>query len=379
MPEPILVPSPRFRSTSQFITQISLPSDSYVLSITSIPGQSRYAVSTSSPSSNAIQIYDKSTLRPVKNFSGHQQGNSYLRAIDGLGLVSSGKDGYIRIWDQRSSGSSCAMQFASPNSRPILSFDVSSNLIAGGTILQGNDTLILYWDTRNAVPSVPVRTHSSTHSDDITAVHFGGSGDEKLLLSASSDGLVSLSNPLEDDEDEAVVHMANWGCSISQCGFFDSGNTIWAASDMETFSLWNAELDPNPILNVDVRAPSVHEGGRGRQWVTDYLIGCGVGQEALRMYVGSNEGDVALITPEDDKWTLHSLWTHGHQGVVRSAFWDEETGNLITGGEDAKLSVWPGLVELKDTDATMEDTSPGVILTKKREYSDDDDNMEVDD
>uniref|UniRef100_A0A0W0G1Q1 Uncharacterized protein n=1 Tax=Moniliophthora roreri TaxID=221103 RepID=A0A0W0G1Q1_MONRR len=360
MPEPILVPSPRFRSTSQFITQISLPSDSYVLSITSIPGQSRYAVSTSSPSSNAIQIYDKSTLRPD---SSPQE--KMVTSESGI----KGRLGQVVLCNA----------IASPNSRPILSFDVSSNLIAGGTILQGNDTLILYWDTRNAVPSVPVRTHSSTHSDDITAVHFGGSGDEKLLLSASSDGLVSLSNPLEDDEDEAVVHMANWGCSISQCGFFDSGNTIWAASDMETFSLWNAELDPNPILNVDVRAPSVHEGGRGRQWVTDYLIGCGVGQEALRMYVGSNEGDVALITPEDDKWTLHSLWTHGHQGVVRSAFWDEETGNLITGGEDAKLSVWPGLVELKDTDATMEDTSPGVILTKKREYSDDDDNMEVDD
>jgi WD repeat-containing protein 89 len=61
------------------------------------------------------------------------------------------------------------------------------------------------------------------------------------LLSGSSDGLISLSNPLEDDEDEAVEHVANWGCSVSQLGWIGDGK-VWAASDMETFSTWTNEV-----------------------------------------------------------------------------------------------------------------------------------------
>ncbi|KAK7060125.1 hypothetical protein VNI00_000889 [Paramarasmius palmivorus] len=360
MPDPILIPAPSFRVSSQPLSQTTLPSNTYVLGITNLPGQNRYVVSTSSPSSNAIQIYDKSTLRVVKNLEGHQQGTTYLRFVEGTGIMSSGKDGLIKVWDERLS------KFTSPNTRPILSFDVSSSLVAGGTALQGEDALVLFWDTRNASPSIPLRTHSSTHSDDITALHFSSSN---KVLSASSDGLISLSNPLEDDEDEAVEQMANWGCSISQCGFYDSG--IWAASDMETFSLWNAELDPNPSLNMDVRAPSVHTGGK--EWVTDYLIGCSTGSGGLKMFVGSNEGDVGLITPsEEGQWTLHSVWSYQHEGVVRSVLWDQETGNLVTGGEDAKLTVWP------TQNVDLEDTVMGDIgtSTKKREHGDD---MDVDD
>jgi hypothetical protein len=100
-------------------------------------------------------------------------------------------------------------------------------------------------DPRN--PSVPLRTHSSTHSDDITAVHFlddGSHTPHKTLLSVSSDGLVSTSNANEDDEDEALLRVGNWGCSISQAGWIRTyeGAKIWALSDMETFSIWSNEV-----------------------------------------------------------------------------------------------------------------------------------------
>lgn len=95
-----------------------------------------------------------------------------------------------------------------------------------------------------------LRSHGSTHSDDITAVHFLKnehiSNPNKVLLSTSSDGLVSTSNALEADEDEAVLHVGNWGCSISQGGWINNarGTRIWAASDMETFSCWSNEVGP---------------------------------------------------------------------------------------------------------------------------------------
>jgi WD repeat-containing protein 89 len=174
----------------------------------------------------------------------------------------------------------------------LLSFDVhpDGKTVAAGTDLQGNDAHIFYWDPRQ--PAAPLRTHSSTHSDDITVIQF--SPDTNILLSASSDGLISLSNPEEDDEDEAVVQVANWGCSISQAAWIpSSSNTprIWASSDMETFSIWSDQLDP--IHSQDIRAPSLHTGQR--TWVTDYLITCRSqsqsreGEESLSVFVGSNE------------------------------------------------------------------------------------------
>jgi len=110
-------------------------------------------------------------------------------------------------------------------------------------------------------PAAPLRKHTSTHSDDITSVHFSFSTDDSersrsrhLLLSGSTDGLVCISNAKEQDEDEAVVYVGNLGSSISQTGWMprpsrdgertsaSTGAGVWAATDMETFSVWSDEV-----------------------------------------------------------------------------------------------------------------------------------------
>jgi WD repeat-containing protein 89 len=104
-------------------------------------------------------------------------------------------------------------------------------------------------------PAAPLRKHTSTHSDDITSVHFSrpsssSSADElsrHLLLSGSTDGLVCISDAKEQDEDEAVVYVGNLGSSISQTGWMPSRGGerttgVWAATDMETFSVWSDEV-----------------------------------------------------------------------------------------------------------------------------------------
>ncbi|KAH7931423.1 WD40 repeat-like protein [Leucogyrophana mollusca] len=347
-----LLESPSFKTTNTIIKSHTLPNQSYILSLASL--DNFYAASASAPS-NAIFLFDKPSLQCVQTLQGHETANTSLRTITNLAgsnrqmLLSSGKDGCVKAWDERSGAVSVKMT-SSGRSQALLSCDASNDglTIAAGTDLQKEDAFVLYWDPRN--PVAPLRTHGSTHSDDITAVHFckraSSSAPSDVLLSVSSDGLVSISDAHEPDEDEAVLHVGNWGCSVSQAGWVhtQSGTRVWAASDMETFSCWSNELDP--LSDLDIRSPSVHN--QQRTWVTDYLIGChndGRLDSGLGVFVGSNEGDVALISSSNlsnsaASWSLHSTWTSGHAGVVRSLHWDQDNEILVTGGEDSKINLW---------------------------------------
>jgi hypothetical protein len=117
---------------------------------------------------------------------------------------------------------------------------------------------------------------------------------------------------------------------------------------METFSTWSNELDV--MQSVDVRGPSADD----QTWVTDYLIGCHIMSQphnpALAVFVGSNEGNIALMSTSDRSpaaapWSLHRSYIGGHNGVVRSILWDEAVCmHVVTGGEDSKLNAWPNVL-----------------------------------
>jgi hypothetical protein len=64
---------------------------------------------------------------------------------------------------------------------------------------------------------------------------------------------VCISNAEEQDEDEAVVYVGNVGSSVSQAGWMPSRAAqtrtgVWAATDMETFSVWSDEAGKAPSL-----------------------------------------------------------------------------------------------------------------------------------
>lgn len=240
----------------------------------------------------------------------------------------------------------------SPNNVGLLSFDVSSDghTIATGTILKGEDASIHFWDTRK--PAVPIFSHTSTHSDDITSLHFHPTISDRLL-SASSDGLLSITNTAEQDEDEAIEHVGNWGCSIAQTGWYHDG--VWAASDMETFSLWTSELDKILEPNFKEIPPRVQYS-----WEPDYLIGCYRSQDRLRPVVGSNSyvslaksygsasrsenissGSFSFLSSSSSQpWTVDRTYSSHHDGIVRSLLVDDVLRCFITGGEDGVLHLW---------------------------------------
>ncbi|KAG6896871.1 hypothetical protein C0992_005562 [Termitomyces sp. T32_za158] len=331
----VLLEAPQFKSTQTPLKSAHLSSSSYVLSIAALAGH--YAASASAPA-NTIDIFDKTTLQGIVTLSGHDVAITSLQAVEniaglfGRSLMSSGRDGSVKIWDPRS------------NSDP-------------------------------RQPAAPLRTHGSTHSDDVTSVSFARADSgmpRNTLLSASSDGLVSTSNADEADEDEAVLHVGNWGCSISQASWIPTssgGAKIWAASDMETFSTWTHELDL--CQSLDIRSPVLH--GR-RTWVTDYFIGCTRvpnSPEDLGVFVG---GDLSLLSNanlsvSDAPWYLHKTWSQGHVGIIRSLLWEHENNVLVTGGEDAKINVWPSL----SLEAQLDDRAMDVDMNpRKRSYDRDD-------
>ena len=94
----LAVPAPPLASTK-------LPTDAYVLSTAVLPDF--YAASTSPPS-NAIHLLDKTSLRTIRTLPGHSTATTALRSALFTfsscrdALISTGKDGTVKIWDDRS-------------------------------------------------------------------------------------------------------------------------------------------------------------------------------------------------------------------------------------------------------------------------------------
>jgi WD40 repeat protein len=266
-------PTPTFLASASFTTFASPKrttniGDAYVLEIARTA--SYYVASASAPK-NTIHLFDRSSFTPVRALAGHEGGTSALVVCPAFSssvagehaLFSCGKDARVKMWDERTgtvglesmyllSYTLCApdrlmgsylIVRASGRPRALLSLDVASDghMLAAGTELAGADACIHFFDLPSR--AAPLRTHSQTHPEDITVVKFAPAG-ERLLLLASSDGLVYTSDPDEQDEDEAGVHVGNWGCSIARAGWIEAKGRAraWAASDMETFSLWSEEV-----------------------------------------------------------------------------------------------------------------------------------------
>jgi len=104
-----LLQSSSFNVTNQTLHKTSIPGENYVLSLT--PIASFYAASASSPS-NQIHLFDRATLQSTGVLTGHEHATTHLCTILGLGastremLLSSGKDGCVIAWDERSRSAS---------------------------------------------------------------------------------------------------------------------------------------------------------------------------------------------------------------------------------------------------------------------------------
>ena len=100
----LLLESPLLSEQNAPLGSSSLPCNAYVLAIAAFG--SYYAASASAPS-DRIYLFDNTSLRMSQSFEGHQGGTTSLRGVDSVAgtnkrvIISSGKDGVVRVWDDR--------------------------------------------------------------------------------------------------------------------------------------------------------------------------------------------------------------------------------------------------------------------------------------
>lgn len=98
-------------------------------------------------------------------------------------------------------------------------------------------------DTRQ--PNKALHIYSETHSDDISALSFHPEEDH-LLLSGAMDGLISTIDVRIADEDDAILHTANVGASLSKVGWMplpgksSPWTGVFGLTNMETLSVYDA-------------------------------------------------------------------------------------------------------------------------------------------
>ncbi|KAG8992037.1 hypothetical protein FRB90_001110, partial [Tulasnella sp. 427] len=311
---------------------------------------------------NGVWTVDLTSARLVRKYSCSTSGHvdntiTALKAgVDGRTFLTASRDKAFRVWDVRASPESSESAYLQINApQVLLSFDMDGSFLATGTEFSSNSgASILFWDIRN--PRSPVYQHESTHSDDITTLHFKptsspSSNENPILLSSSTDGLICLSDAREQDEDEAGLHVGNWGKSVSKCDWMqDGGNGVWSASDMETFATWDAELNPTYDFG-DLRTPGVRD-----TWESNYIIDASwypaahgltsTSSEFLGIWMGNNNGDFALFSPTSPRSmqverVFRSSSTLGHSSIVRSVLYHKESRCIVTGGEDSLIHIWP--------------------------------------
>ena len=110
----LLLESPQLQEERVPHLSINSSAGSYVLAITSLP--SHYAAVTSLPS-NAIDLFDKTTLKGVQTLPGHEIATTSLHTVSNVAgvinkcLISSGKDGSVKLWDNRSNSHSIKSKY----------------------------------------------------------------------------------------------------------------------------------------------------------------------------------------------------------------------------------------------------------------------------
>ena len=331
-------------------------------------------------SNKEIKLYSLANddLHFVGNLNGHTKTITSLHAIDPNTLLSSSNDGTVVEWDLRSSTPQTRVYRA--GNQEIACSSTNGTLIAAGA----RDN-ILFWDR---LSGRPLTSFTDTHFQDVTQLAFHPIN-KNVFTSASEDGLIAVFDTSSGlDEDEGFKAALNIDTAVARLGFYGPGlDKLWCCSGTETLHVWEwaAACDDEMVggngalgeSTVDTTRPLLQFDTSGSDNThADYLIQCEYdpSSDQLVVVAGTNNGEVGLFPVGvgatggegvETATTIPSTSIHfgapvavmkseenrGHCDIVRSVVWvggvHGEGGSgsgggsvWVTGGEDARLSVW---------------------------------------
>ncbi|KAK5130868.1 hypothetical protein LTR08_001589 [Meristemomyces frigidus] len=286
-------------------------------------------------SDDTLRIFDPS-LRLLQTARPRDSGLSCLKAFSNRTLATAGRDGTIRLWDTRAKQTS---QLVEPQGRAISALACHEHVIAAGTESNKEglgDVSVLLYDTRNT--AAPLRDYPESHTDTITQLAFHPT-QPNALLSGSTDGLVSIFDISQADEEDAIQQVLNPRSAVHCAGFLTADQAYVLTTDEQFLIHPLAEpvegREPAPAIDFgDVRETL------GCMYVID-LLRQPSGQPVLAY--GHNERRTLFIT----ELSGPEPWAFGRTVELPGAHGDEVVRDLLlmdrraySCGEDGQVRVW---------------------------------------
>lgn len=255
-------------------------------------------------------------------------------------------------------------------------------------------------DTRK--PSAPFRQYTESHNDTITQLSFHPSK-SNILLSAATDGLVSLFDTTIADEDDALTQVLNHYSAVHCAGFVDE-EEVYAVSSDEQLSVYTLS---KPDDAEDAVLPVTTFGDVREQLQCSYVVDVLPTAGSPPAWIAAGDTRYTLSHPRDavfsltfcstnrlsltpllPKWSFGDetmLLPGGHGGeVVRDVLVDSQVRNanhtrdryaslqvqhrrIFTCGEDGHIRLWaPEEQTHQPMTEAMEVDSPDKTKKKKK-------------
>lgn len=283
-------------------------------------------------SDDTLRVFDTSLKLLSKKTRAAADGLSCLCSNNNA-FITAGRDGLIRSWDARTARP--LLEIAQQRPSPISSIAAHGNFIAAGTesAKEGlGDVSVLLYDTR--MPDTPLRNYCESHSDTITQLKFHPT-QSNILMSGSTDGLVSFFDTTVADEDDALQRVLNPRSAVHCAGFL-SATDVYIATTDEQFSIHSLD---------DTAERSVVDFGDVRQTLDcSYIVDIVDGGRPVVVCGNLEKKSLALVELANSQSRpfgarIELSGAHGEE-VVRDLIITDEGRKAISCGEDGYVKVW---------------------------------------
>ena len=310
---------------------------------------------------NEIKLYSKDAFCSQGSLVGHTARITAMKfdLLNSDTLWSSSLDGTLRYWNVKKKDSLTSHVF-SENDVGYSAIDIN----CGGTILAAgmesidpdqldekeytkSPVTVEFWNINSitGVSPICISKFESIHSDDITRIVFHPK-DPRLLITGSTDGLVTVLNiksqeedtALIQDEDTALMHTLNTESSVNIMGYFGpSLEFIYVITHIETFTIWkymDGELLTS-IIDLKKRSSECNN--------IDYVIDCIYHKMSERLFLvgGTQDGRIEILHINLDVIEPYLSLNGGHSSIVRCITYQPQC--LLTGAEDGMVCAWMAL------------------------------------